>query len=160
MTDIGTYMDDTERTHGPVAVIAESHEGPLYDHYDSAGDWAGRLSEADVTQLNLSKANYLTGPAGSTTVHTCRIIRGSPPSETDEGRPLLLNAYASADAVAYSELDPPARSTHGGAIVRCKRPAQAHVDPRPCAMPPDWSGENTSIYANQSGEHKLARRDG
>ena len=157
---IGIYLADTERIHGPVAVIAESHEGPLYDHYYSGGNWAGRLSEADVAGLDLSKAEYLTAPAGSITVHNCRTIHGSLPSEADEGRPLLLNAYTSADAVAYSELDPPARSTHGGAIVRGKRPDQAHVDPRPCAMPPEWSGENNSIYANQSGEHKIERHDG
>ena len=157
---IGTYLTDTDMAHGPVAVIAESHEGPLYDHYDGEGSWAGCLSEADVGGLRMSKAENLTVPAGSITVHNCRTIHGSPPSEADEGRPLLLNAYTSADAVAYSELDPPARSTHGGAIVRGTRPAQAHVDPRPCAMPPDWSGENTSIYANQRGKHKRARRDG
>ena len=40
---IGLYLADTETTDGPVAVIDESHEGPLYDHYDADGRWAGCL---------------------------------------------------------------------------------------------------------------------
>ena len=156
---IGTYLADTKSNHGPVAVIAGSHEGPLYDHYDSDSDWAGRLSDSDVARLDLSEVKYLSGPAGSITVHNCRTIHGSRPSDAGDGRPLLLNAYASADATAYSALDPPARSFHSGEIVRGVLPVQAHVDPRPCAMPPDWSDGNTSIYANQSGAHKIIRPD-
>ena len=38
---IGLYLADTEMPHGPVAVIDGSHEGPLYDHYDADGRWAG-----------------------------------------------------------------------------------------------------------------------
>ena len=146
--------------HGPVAVIDGSHEGPLYDHYDSDGRWAGCLSEAAVATLDMTKARYLTAAAGSLTVHNCRTIHGSPPSESDEGRPLLLNAYAAADATPYTELDPPARSVHGGEVVRGAPVAEPHVDPRPCPMPPRWDGQNTSIYANQRGEHRMARPDG
>ena len=157
---IGLYLADTEMPHGPVAVIDGSHEGPLYDHYDADGRWAGCLSEADVATLDLAKARYLTAPAGSLTVHNCRTIHGSPPSESDEGRPLLLNAYAAADATPYTELDPPARSVHGGEVVRGAPVAEPHVDPRPCPMPPRWDGQNTSIYANQRGESRMVRPDG
>ena len=156
---IGLYLADTEMAHGPVAVIDESHEGPLYDHYGADGHWAGCLSDADVATLDMAKARYLTAPAGSLTVHNCRTIHGSPPSESGDGRPLLLNAYASADATPYAELDPPAQSVHGGEIVRGAPMAEPHVDPRPCPMPPRWEGQNTSIYANQSGEHRMARPD-
>ena len=154
---IGLYLADTEISHGPVAVIDGSHEGPLYDHYDAAGRWAGCLSAADVATLDMARARYLTAQAGALTVHNCRTIHGSPPSGSDEGRPLLLNAYAAADATPYAELDPPAQSVHCGEIVRGERVAAPHVDPRPCPMPPDWSGHNTSIYANQSGESTLVR---
>ena len=99
---IGLYLADTEMAQGPVAVIDGSHEGPLYDHYDADGRLAGCLSEADVATLDLAKARFLTAPAGSLTVHNCRTIHGSPPSESDEGRPLLLNAYAAADATPYT----------------------------------------------------------
>ena len=156
---IGLYLADTDLTHGPVAVIDGSHEGPLYDHYDADGCWAGCLSEADAATIDMAKARYLTGPAGSLTVHNCRTIHGSPPSEKDEGRPLLLNAYASADATPYAELDQPAQSVHCGEIVRGAPVAEPHVDPRPCPMPPRWDGRNTSIYANQGGESRMVRPD-
>ena len=156
---IGLYLADTEMAHGPVAVIDGSHEGPLYDHYDADGHWAGCLSNADAASLDMAKARYLTAPAGSLTVHNCRTVHGSPPSESDDGRPLLLNAYASADATPYAGLDPPAQSVHGGEIVRGTPVAVPHVDPRPCSMPPRWDGQNTSIYANQRGEHRMARPD-
>lgn len=154
---IGLYLADTGSTDGPVAVIDGSHEGPLYDHYDADGRWAGCLSAAAVATLNMARARYLTAPAGALTVHNCRTVHGSPPSESAEGRPLLLNAYAAADATPYAELDPPAQSVHCGEIVRGAPVAEPHVDPRPCPMPPDWSGQNTSIYANQSGESTHVR---
>ena len=156
---IGLYLADAGMAHGPVAVIDGSHEGPLYDHYDANGQWAGCLSEADVASLDMARARYLTAPAGSLTVHNCRTIHGSPPSESDDGRPLLLNAYAAADATPYAELDPPAQSPHCGEIVRGAAVAEPHVDPRPCPMPPRWDGQNTSIYANQRGEHGMMRPD-
>lgn len=157
---IGLYLADTGMGDGPVAVIDGSHEGPLHDHYDADGRWAGCLSEADAARLDLSSARYLTGPAGALTVHNCRTIHGSPPSERADGRPLLLNAYAAADAISYAALDPPAQSVHCGEIVRGTPVAEPHVDPRPCPMPPRWDGRNTSIYANQSGESTMVRPDG
>jgi len=39
-------------------------------------------------------------------------------------------------------------------IVRGEQVKWAHHDPRPCQMPPDWSGGYTSIYAAQAGENK------
>ena len=117
-----------------MAVIDGSHEGPLYDHYDAAGRWAGCLSAADVATLDLARARYLTAQAGALTIHNCRTIHGSPPSESDEGRPLLLNAYAAADATPYAELDPPAQSVHCGEIVRGERAAEPMSirGPAPC----------------------------
>jgi hypothetical protein len=39
-----------------------------------------------------------------------------------------------------------------GAIVRGKPARCAHHDPRPCLLPPDWSGGYTSIFALQQEE--------
>ena len=36
--------------------------------------------------------------------------------------------------------------------MRGKRTRWIHYDPRPCLMPPDWSGGYTSIFAVQQGE--------
>ncbi len=101
----------------------------------------------------------LPGPAGSITVHNCRTVHGSPPgagrSEGNvPGRPLLLNAYTSADAFAYTPN--PSRSIHDRAIVRGRPARWAHHDPRPCQVPPDWSAGYTSIFAAQSGEDSAA----
>lgn len=147
---IGTYLNDTARADGPVAVLPGTHEGPLYDQYDARGVWAGCLSDADAKELDLSDLVYLEGLAGSITVHNCRTVHGSPPSEVDDGRPLLLNAYTSADAFAYTPHPQP--SAHAYEIVRGERARWAHHDERPCQIPPDWSGGYTSIFAAQAGE--------
>ena len=98
---------------------------------------------------------YLTGPAGSITVHNCRTVHGSPPSRRADGRPLLLNAYSSGDAFAYTPHPDP--SAHAYEVIRGQRARWAHHDPRPCLIPPDWSGGYTSIFAAQAGEGAEAR---
>ncbi len=42
---VATYLEDAGMDDGPVAVLAGSHEGPLYDQYDAGGNWTGGLSE-------------------------------------------------------------------------------------------------------------------
>ena len=154
---IGTYFTDVEMAHGPFAAVARSHEEPLYDQYDEQGNWAGCLSDADAASLDPRRFVHFTGPAGSIAVVNSRTIHGSPPSEVDEPRPLLLNAYASADALPYTKLDPPGESIHYRDLVRGEPARWAHHDPRPCLIPPEWTGENTSIFAAQTGEHKARR---
>jgi len=105
---------------------------------------------AYAATIDDTKAALLTGPAGSITVHNCRTVHGSPPSAVTDGRPLLLNAYASADAFAYTSN--PSYSSHYRALVRGEAARWAHHDPRPCLIPPDWSGGYTSIFAAQAGE--------
>jgi hypothetical protein len=46
----------------------------------------------------------------------------------------------------------PLQSRHMGAIVRGKPARWAWHDPRPCLLPPDWSGGYTSIFALQQEE--------
>ena len=74
------------------------------------------------------------------------------PSDHKNPRPLLLNCYTSADAKAYTPHPQPTVNTYK--IVRGEQVKWAHHDPRPCQMPPDWSGGYTSIYAAQAGEDK------
>ena len=147
---IGVYLNDTDLARAPLAVIPGSHRADLYDQYHGGSDWAGCLSTEDVATLDLAKAVHLPGPAGSITVHNCRTVHGSPPSELDEGRPLLINAFTSADAFAYTAHPQP--SVHSGEIVRGEPARWAHHDGRPCLVPPDWSGGYTSIFAAQAGE--------
>lgn len=147
---IGCYLTDTGPEDGPVAIVPSSHKGPLYDQYDQHGNWTGSLSDADVANLDLSSVVYLTAPKGSITVHNCRTVHGSPPSKIVDGRPLLINAFTSADAFAYTHN--PASTKNYRRVVRGNAARWAHHDPRPCLIPPDWSAGYTSIFAAQSGE--------
>jgi len=87
-------------------------------------------------------------------VHNCRTVHGSPSSKVANGRPLLINAFTSADAFPYTAN--PASKKHYRSLVRGKPARWAHHDPRPCLIPPDWSAGYTSIFAAQSGEEGTA----
>ncbi len=147
---LGTYLYDCTMEQGPLGVIKGSHNGPLYDQYDDKGEWIGCLSDEDAAGLDVSKVVYLDGPPGSVTIHNCRTIHGSRPNSSDEGRPLLLNVYAAADAFSYTAN--PLHSKYDQEIVRGKPVRWADHDPRPCLVPPDWSGGYTSIFALQQEE--------
>ena len=147
---IGLLLQDTTIEDGAVGFLPGSHAGTLFDQYDDKGQWTGCLNPCDVEKLDLASAVYVEAPAGSITVHNCRTVHGSPWSSRADGRPLLLNAYASADAFPYTPHPEPA--PHVGEVVRGKPARWAHHDPRPCLIPPDWSGGYTSIFAAQAGE--------
>lgn len=149
---IGAYLVDVTMDNGPLTAIPGSHNGPLYDQYDEQGNWAGCLRRDDVAGLPLERAEHLLGPAGSVTIHNCRTVHSSPPSRVASGRPLLINAYTAADAFAYTPHPDP--SAHTGELVRGQPARWAEHDPRPCQIPPDWSGGYTSIYAAQESVGK------
>lgn len=154
---VGTYIYDCGMDQGPLGVIPKSHLiEPLLTQYDDQGNWVGCLSDRDIAGIDLSKAVYLTGPAGSLTLHNCRTIHGSPRNDSDLGRPLLLYTLTSADAFPYTVN--PIKPKHDQAIIRGKRAAFAHHDPRPCLIPPDWSGGYTSIFSLQQKEDATAAR--
>jgi len=150
---IGCYLADTDMNNGPLAVLKGSHNEPLYDQYDADGNWTGMLSDEDAAKVDMSRADYLTGPAGSITVHNARALHYSPSSKSPLPRPLLLNCYTSADAKPYTAHPQPTPNTYK--LVRGEAVKWAHHDPRPCQVPPDWSGGYTSIYAAQAGEDKV-----
>jgi hypothetical protein len=147
---VGTYLHDVDDDQGPLGVVPGSHEGELFNQYNDQNQWVGCLSETDVAKLDLDRVEYLTGPAGSITIHNCRAIHGSGVNQSTIGRPLLLNVYSSADAFPYTH--DPLMSSHHGDIVRGQPARYAHHDPRPCLIPPDWSEGYTSIYALQREE--------
>jgi hypothetical protein len=148
---VGTYLYDCGMDQGPLGVIPQSHRiEPMLTQYDDAGRWVGCLSPRDIATLDLSKAVYLTGPAGSLTLHNCRTVHGSPRNDSDLGRPLLLYTLTSADAFPYTVN--PIKPKHDQTILRGERAAFAHHDPRPCLIPPDWSRGYTSIFSLQQEE--------
>ena len=154
---VGTYLYDCGMDQGPLQVLPKSHLiDPMPTQYDENGRWIGCLRDADAAKLDLSKAVPLPGRAGSLTLHNCRTLHGSPRNDSDLGRPLLLYTLTSADAFPYTVN--PIKPRHDQAIIRGKRAAFAHHDPRPCLIPPDWSGGYTSIFSLQQKEDAAAAR--
>lgn len=147
---IGVFLEDTGLDNGAVAALPKSHEGPLYDLYNDEGVWVGHLKPADIDGLDVDSAQFLTGPAGTVTAHNCRTVHSSLPSQSTTMRPLLLNAYNAADAKPYTPHPDP--SAHAGELVRGQPARWVDHDPRPCLLPPDWSGGYTSIFAAQAEE--------
>jgi ectoine hydroxylase-related dioxygenase (phytanoyl-CoA dioxygenase family) len=150
----GTYLYDCGMEQGPLGVLPGSHDGPLYELYDPQGRWTGALSPEDAAGLDVQRTVYLPGPAGSVTIHNCRTAHHSAANESPIGRPLLLNVYKAADAMPYTFN--PLGSSHAEEIVRGQPTRWAHHDPRPCLLPPDWSGGYTSLFALQQGEEQDA----
>ena len=147
---IGCYLADTTMDNGPLAALRGSHNDKLYDQYDANGNWTGMLSDEDAATVDASKIEYITGKAGTLTIHNARTLHYSPSSKSPLPRPLLLNCYTSADAKPYTAHPQPTRNTYK--VIRGEAVKWAHHDPRPCQTPPDWSGGYTSIYAAQAGE--------
>ncbi len=144
---IGVFLEDVEPGMGEVGFVSGSHHGPLFDLYD--GDvWVGALADADVARLDLGRVAYPTGPAGTITVHNCRTVHGSAPNRSSRSRPLLLQTYAAADALAYTDLVK--LSPHGGELIRGEPARWARHDPRPCLIPP--TGPYRPIFASQQRE--------
>ena len=135
---IGTLLEDVGPDQGPVRAVPASHKGDVYRHYTDDNVWTACIQDRDLEDLRVDEAPLLMGPAGSVTVHNCRTVHGSDPNRSDRGRPLLVNTYTAADAFPYTYL--PQRSANTGTIVRGEPAAYARHDPRPCPMPPDWSG--------------------
>ncbi len=151
---IGCYLADTDMTNGPLAALKGSHNEDLYDQYDASGAWTGMLSDADAAAVDMSRVEYMTGKAGSITIHNARTLHFSPASKSPVPRPLLLNCFTSADAKPYTPHPDPTAHTYK--VVRGEPVRWAHHDPRPCQIPPDWSGGYSSIYAAQAGEDEQA----
>ncbi len=151
---IGCYLEDTDMKNGPLAVLEGSHNQKLYDQYDKNGNWTGMLSDDDAKKLDKNKIKFLTGKAGSITIHNARTLHFSPSSKSPLPRPLLLNCFTSADAKPYMDHYAVTENTYK--IVRGKKVKWAHHDPRPCQIPPDWAnmGGYSSIYSAQSGQDK------
>ena len=152
---IGCYLADTDMTNGPLAALKGSHNEDLYNQYDADGNWTGMLSDEDAAGVDTSRVEYMTGKAGSITIHNARTLHYSPASKSPVPRPLLLNCYTSADAKPYTAHPQPTRNTYK--VVRGEPVTWAHHDPRPCQIPPNWAGGYSSIYAAQAGEDKAEK---
>jgi len=156
---IGLALDDIDDEMGPMGVLPGSHRGPVFDHYSEAGDWQGHIRDDDLRTLDLEAAHYLKGPAGTVTVHHCRMVHGSRPNRhPSRPRPFLLFAYSAAAALPIMPYNQ--KSRMNGAIVRGRHPEFPEIDPEPCRLPPLRSGPYRSIFASQQGDDAEGRAAG
>ena len=145
---LGVYLDKVEPEHGPLLCIPGSHNGPLFRHDNEDGSWRGIISDEDLATVDLHRAATLTGGPGTLVAINCRTIHGSRANQSRIVRPLLLYVYSSADA--FSWMPPPTPTSRTGAIVRGKPARTAHLDPRPCPVPPNWTEQGYgSIFTAQ-----------
>lgn len=147
---IGVYLSDVDDEMGPMGVIPGSHDRELFDLYGPDGAWTGAIDPRDLERVALDKAVWMTGPRGSVTVHNCRMVHGSMPNLSPRPRPLLLQTYASADALHCTNIVD--RAPLSNTVIRGSAAKWIHFDPRPCLNPPDWSKGYSSIFAIQQGE--------
>ena len=147
---IGVALDDINDEMGPMGVVAGSHKGPIYDHFNRDGEWCGYIDEADVATIDLDKTHYLKGPAGSVTLHHCRAVHGSLPNvHPTRARPFLLFAYSAANCLPLMPHNQ--NSRYNGAIVRGRHPAYPVFEGEPCKLPPMRSKMSRSIFQAQQG---------
>ncbi len=148
---IGVYLEDVTPEMAPMGVIPGSHNQRLHHLYEN-GRWTGHIADEDLADVAVDQAHYLQGPAGSVTVHHCRMVHGSAVNRSGAVRPLLLNAYSAGDAIPVTRLTD--RASRSETIVRGEPAQIVRFDPRPCPMPPDWSrtGGYKSIFAHQQAK--------
>lgn len=151
---IGVYLDDVDTSMGPMGVVPNSHKGTLYNQYSDDGDWVGSMSRRDVAELNLDEVVWLTGPAGSVTVHNCCMVHGSVPNQSPKARPLLLQTYSRADSFPISHIG--ANGVTGrlsGTVVGGSSAQSVVIEGRTVIGAPDWSRSGApTIFGSQQDE--------
>ncbi len=151
LVTLGVYLGDVSLEQGPLTCVRGTHTGPIFVHRDDAGKWTGSIRDADMTTVDLSQAEDLTGPDGTVIAIHCRTVHASRANATDRVRPVALFVYSSADAFPW--MAAPSPTTHTGEIVRGRPAPVAHLDPTPCPVPPDWGRTGYgSIFTVQNAE--------
>ncbi|TDJ17431.1 MAG: hypothetical protein E2O65_08205 [Gammaproteobacteria bacterium] len=139
---------------GPMGVIPGSHKGEIHDQYDEQDQWVGHIGEDALRRVDLDKVEWLTGPAGSVTVHNCRTVHGSLPNMSDRGRPLLLHTCSAADALPLTPR--PSQTSHEGRMIRAQPARWVEFDADACQLPPDRSNQpGVTIFSTQNREHSV-----
>src|SRR5262252_445154 len=154
----GVYLDDTGPEQGQLTAIPGTHRGPIFDQFDDDGRWSGALTARDTATLAAGTAVDMCGPAGTVVLLHCRVVHGSAANYSSRMRPLLLNVYASADALPMTPAPAPTSKT--GVLVRGQEPLHVHMEPYPARLPPRWDQVGyRSIFAAQGATAKTAYAD-
>ncbi|MEA1648465.1 phytanoyl-CoA dioxygenase family protein [Nitrospirillum sp. BR 11164] len=88
-------LDGAWAENGAMQVIPGSHKGPLLDHHDEEGYFAGAV---DVSQIALDRAALLAGPPGTVSFHHPMTLHGSSVNRSGRSRRILFYEYAATDA--------------------------------------------------------------
>jgi len=144
----GVYLEDTGPEQGPLTAIPSTHRGTIFEQFDDDGNWTGAVSARDSATLPTATARELCGPAGTVVLIHCRVVHGSAVNYSSRMRPLLLNVYSAADALAM--VPAPAPTSRTGVLVRGREAAHVHMEPYPARLPPRWDQVGyRSIFAAQ-----------
>jgi ectoine hydroxylase-related dioxygenase (phytanoyl-CoA dioxygenase family) len=144
----GVYLEDTGPEQGPLTALPGTHRGTIFEQFDDDGNWTGAVSACDVATLPTATARELCGPAGTVVLIHCRVVHGSAVNYSSRMRPLLLNVYSAADALAM--VPAPAPTSRTGVLVRGQEAAHVHMEPYPARLPPRWDQVGyRSIFAAQ-----------
>lgn len=151
---IGVYLDDIDHEMGPMGVLPGSHTRELFDLYGDDGAWAGAMRECDVATLDLDAMAWLTGPAGSVTVHNCCMVHGSVPNNSPRPRPLLLQTYSAINSYPVAGIGANgAIGPSGGTIVGGEPTQLVEIDGRVMRGAPDWSRKGPpTIFGSQQAD--------
>ncbi len=151
---IGVYLSDVDDEMGPMGVLPGSHTGALYDLYGADGSWAGAMNDDDVAALDLDAMAWLTGPAGSVTIHNCAMVHGSMPNRSPRPRPLLLNTYSALTSYPVTGIGANGvTGRNGGLLIGGEATQHLTVDGRTMHGAPDWSRSGPpTIFGSQQGD--------
>jgi len=148
---IGVYLDDVDDEMGPMGVLPGSHRGDLYDLYDLDGRWTGAMRPGDIDRLDHDAVVWLSGPAGSVTVHNCCMVHGSQPNRSARPRPLLLQTYSAASSYPVAGIG--ANSAIGrtaGTIIGGDADQTIEIDGRTLHGAPNWARNGApTIFGSQ-----------
>ncbi|MFT5509863.1 MAG: ectoine hydroxylase [Hyphomicrobiaceae bacterium] len=148
LVTLGVHLDDVAYDDGPLSCVPGSHNGELFVQRDGDNRWTGSIGDQDAAGVGLDRAVDMKGGAGTVIAIHCRTVHGSRANLTKNVRALPLFVFASADAFAWMPAPSPTSKT--GDIVRGVPAPVAHLDPRPCPVPPNWDKEGYgSIFTAQ-----------
>jgi ectoine hydroxylase-related dioxygenase (phytanoyl-CoA dioxygenase family) len=144
---VSVLVDAALPENGAMQVIRGSHKGPLLEHHDDEGFFAGAIHPRDPG-LDLSKAVSIVGGPGTLSLHHPLTIHGSGTNRSGAPRRILFLEYAAAAAypLFYSVdwQDYESRMMHG------RSSSAIRIESNPIKLPvPSRAG--SSIYKIQAG---------
>ena len=135
---------DIPPEQGPLSVIEGSHRGRIFEHYDSNGNWTGKIRATDLDTVDMSRRMALPCRAGDAIILHPLTLHSSGRNDSERNRPLLIHGMSAADAISYTPMT--WGNSHSGELVRGRPARFAHHEDMVIPLPPDWSAGYTSIF--------------